>query len=154
MLGIAPPLIAETEPDRCAKASPLYLGTRSYMPHLTIEYTNNLPHFNARSTLIELNKVLVASNQFEEIDIKSRAIRLDTYVIGTALDTRAFVHAKLAILSGRSSETKRELSENMLLMLKQICEWPANINVQLCVEIQEIERESYTKAMVETVEKY
>ena len=124
------------------------------MPHLTIEYTDNIPHFNARSTLIELNKVLVASNQFEEIDIKSRAVKFETYVIGTAPDARAFVHAKLAILSGRSNETKRELSGSLLLTLKQICEWPANVNVQLCVEIQEIERESYTKAMVEPAEKH
>lgn len=118
------------------------------MPHLTIEYTDNLPQFNADNALSELNKALVVSGQFEEVDIKSRAVRFATFLVGTSPNDRAFVHAKLAILSGRSIQTKRELSESLLFVLKQVCEWPANTHVQLCVEIQEIERESYAKMSI------
>ncbi len=115
------------------------------MPHLTIEYTDNLPQFNAGSALLALNSVLAASGHFEEIDIKSRAIRLDTFLIGTSSDRRAFVHVKLAILSGRSTEAKRELSESLLRVLKE-SDWPTSAHVQLCVEVQEIERDVYAKA--------
>lgn len=118
------------------------------MPHLVLEYTDNLPQFNADNALLALNKVLIASGQFEEIDIKSRAVRFDTFLVGTSSKGRGFVHVKLAILSGRSIQTKRELSESLLLILTQVCELTANSNVQLCVEVQDIERESYTKASI------
>ena len=118
------------------------------MPHLTIEYTDNLPQFNAGGTLVALNKTLVASGQFEEIDIKSRAIRISTFIVGTSPDDRAFVHVKLAILSGRSVQMKQELSESLLLALKEMYAWPIKPHVQLCVEVQEIERETYSKSFV------
>ncbi|UUZ62303.1 5-carboxymethyl-2-hydroxymuconate Delta-isomerase [Polaromonas sp. P1-6] len=118
------------------------------MPHLTIEYTDNLPQFSVDNALLALNKALVASGQFEEVDIKSRAVKFATFCVGTSPNDRAFVHAKLAILSGRSIQTKHELSESLLLVLKQVCEWPARTHVQLCVEVQEIERESYAKTSI------
>ncbi|GAC1609726.1 MAG: 5-carboxymethyl-2-hydroxymuconate Delta-isomerase [Aquirhabdus sp.] len=120
------------------------------MPHLTLEYTGNLPQFNADNALLELNKALVASGQFEEIDIKSRAVRLGTFLVGTSLQGRGFAHVKLGIFGGRSTEAKRALSESLLLILKQVCKLHANSHVQLCVEIQDIERESYKKASVDT----
>jgi 5-carboxymethyl-2-hydroxymuconate isomerase len=118
------------------------------MPHLTIEYTNNLAAFDARKALTECNRVLTASEQFEEIDVKSRAIRLDTHRVGAALAPRAFVHAKLAILSGRSVETKREISAGLLLVLQEVCPHVEGLHVQLCVEIQEMDRGSYAKVVV------
>jgi 5-carboxymethyl-2-hydroxymuconate isomerase len=118
------------------------------MPHLTIEYTDNLPQFNAGGALVALNKALVASGQFEEIDIKSRAIRIGTFLVGTSPDDRAFLHVKLAILSGRSIQIKQELSESLLLTLTAMYEWPTKPHVQLCVEVQEIDREAYSKSFV------
>jgi 5-carboxymethyl-2-hydroxymuconate isomerase len=118
------------------------------MPHLTIEYSDNLPQFDAQETLLALNTTLAASGQFEEVDIKSRAIRLDTFLVGTSPLDRAFVHAKLAILSGRSVETKQALSNRLLAALQAACAWPATLQVQLCVEVQEIERQSYAKASI------
>jgi 5-carboxymethyl-2-hydroxymuconate isomerase len=118
------------------------------MPHLTLEYTDNLPQFNAGNALLKLNQALVSSGQFEEIDIKSRAVRLDTFLVGTSPNGRSFAHIKLAILSGRSTQTKRELAESLLNALTQVCELPANSHVQLCVEIQDIERESYAKTIL------
>ena len=117
------------------------------MPHLTIEYTNNLPQFNASAALLELNSVLVASGHFDEIDIKSRAIRLDTFLVGASSGPRAFVHVKLAILGGRSTQAKRELSDSLLRVLKEH-DWPGGTHVQLCVEVQEIERDVYAKASI------
>jgi 5-carboxymethyl-2-hydroxymuconate isomerase len=118
------------------------------MPHLTLEYTDNLPSFNAGRALLELNRVLVASGQFEEADIKSRAVPLGTYLVGTSPGGRGFVHVKLALLSGRPAQTKLELSQQLLFVLKQVCEWPSSTHVQLCVEIREIERETYTKTVI------
>lgn len=118
------------------------------MPHLTLEYTNNLPKFLIDDALATLNETLVASGEFEEFDIKSRAIRMDTCRIGTAPEGRAFVHAKLAILSGRTMQTKRAVSESLLQELKRLCAGHDGLQVQLCVEILEIERDSYAKASI------
>jgi len=118
------------------------------MPHLTLEYTGNLPQFDIENVLLELNKALVDSGQFEEIDIKSRAVRHDTFVVGTSLNNRGFVHVTLAILSGRSVQIKSALTEKLLHTLRQVYETSVNVHVQLCVEVRDIEREPYAKASI------
>jgi 5-carboxymethyl-2-hydroxymuconate isomerase len=123
---------------------------RSYaMPHLHLEYTVNLPDLNADVALLRLNNALVGSGQFgAESDIKSRAVKVETFKVGTALAERGFVHVKLAVLSGRSSQIKKQLSESLLAVVQDLCAWPAGVEVQLCVEILDIDRESYAKTAI------
>jgi 5-carboxymethyl-2-hydroxymuconate isomerase len=52
------------------------------------------------------------------------------------------------VLSGRSAEIKKQLSDSLLAVLKDLCEWPTGVEVQLCVEILDIDRESYAKTTV------
>ncbi|WPN45917.1 MULTISPECIES: 5-carboxymethyl-2-hydroxymuconate Delta-isomerase [unclassified Pseudomonas] len=119
------------------------------MPHLHMEYTANLPELNADVALMRLNNTLVGSGQFgAEIDIKSRAVKVETFKVGTALTERAFVHVKLALLSGRSAQIKQQLSQSLLAVVQELCEWPAGVEVQLCVEILDIDRESYSKTAI------
>ncbi|MHC8298477.1 5-carboxymethyl-2-hydroxymuconate Delta-isomerase [Pseudomonas sp. ZS1P83] len=119
------------------------------MPHLHMEYTANLPELNADVALIRLNNTLVASGEFAaEYDIKSRAVKVETFKVGTALGERAFVHVKLALLSGRSAQIKKQLSESLLAVVQDLCEWPTGVEVQLAVEILDIDRESYTKIAI------
>ena len=119
------------------------------MPHLHMEYTANLTDLNADVALMRLNNTLVGSGQFSaEFDIKSRAVKVETFKVGTALAERAFVHVKLALLSGRSSEIKKQLSESLLAVVQDLCEWPSSIEVQLCVEILDIDRDSYSKTAI------
>ena len=119
------------------------------MPHLHMEYTANLPGLNADVALIRLNNTLVGSGQFgAEFDIKSRAIKVETFKVGTAMGERGFVHVKLALLSGRSPQIKKQLSESLLAVVQDLCEWPTGVEVQLCVEILDIDRESYSKTAV------
>ncbi|GAB2180684.1 5-carboxymethyl-2-hydroxymuconate Delta-isomerase [Denitratisoma sp. agr-D3] len=116
------------------------------MPHLTLEYTDNLGDFPAATILARLNTVLAGSGQFEEVDIKSRARRLDCYAIGTASTGRAFVHVRLSLLSGRSPQIKQELSAALLAALAECQPRPATLHVQLSVELQDMARECYGKA--------
>jgi 5-carboxymethyl-2-hydroxymuconate isomerase len=114
-----------------------------------MEYTANLPELNADVALIRLNNALVASGQFAaEFDIKSRAVKVETFKVGTALTERAFVHVKLALLSGRSGQIKKQLSDSLLAVVQDLCQWPTGIEVQLAVEILDIDRESYTKIAI------
>ena len=119
------------------------------MPHLHMEYTANLTDLNADVALMRLNNTLVSSGQFAaEFDIKSRAVRVETFKVGTALAERAFVHVKLALLSGRSAQIKKQLSESLLAVVQELCEWPSGVEVQLCVEILDIDRDSYSKTAI------
>ena len=118
------------------------------MPQLHMEYTANLA-LDADKALLRLNHALVASGQFAaEFDIKSRAVKHEVFRIGTGQGERGFVHVKLAMLSGRSPEIKKQLSESLFAVLQDVAEWPAEIAVQLCVEILDIDRASYTKAAI------
>ncbi|MBC3386988.1 5-carboxymethyl-2-hydroxymuconate Delta-isomerase [Pseudomonas sp. SWRI12] len=119
------------------------------MPHLHMEYTANLPGLKADVALLRLNNALVASGQFSaEHDIKGRAVKLETFRVGTGMGERGFVHVKLALLSGRSPEIKKQLAESLLEVIKGLEPWPAEVSVQLCVEILDIDREPYAKALI------
>ena len=55
------------------------------MPHLTIEYSANLPHYPEAETLTALNATLCAHPQVQdEADLKTRFIVADSFEIGTA----------------------------------------------------------------------
>lgn len=116
------------------------------MPHLTLEYTSNLAQFDAAGALLHLNRILADSGHVKsELDIKARAIRLDTFRIGTTVDERAFISVKLALLSGRSAQVKREISEMLLAALQGIDTGATQCHLQLSVEL--LDMDSYSKSL-------
>ncbi|MBI3146254.1 MAG: 5-carboxymethyl-2-hydroxymuconate Delta-isomerase [Pseudogulbenkiania sp.] len=118
------------------------------MPHLTLDYSRNLTTLDADNTLLALNRKLVESGHFAENDIKSRARPLDHFRTGIEPASRAFAHVTLAILSGRTSETKQALSADLLAVLEHAgLELPGG-EVQLSVEIRDIDRASYSKTVL------
>lgn len=116
------------------------------MPQLHLEYSANLRALDTDKALLRLNSALVASGQFnDEVDIKSRAVAHETFRIGIAPAERAFVHVKLALLSGRSADIKRQLSASLLDVLKELVPAQAGLDIQLCVELLDIDRDAYSK---------
>ena len=119
------------------------------MPHLHLEYTANLTGLAVEKTLLRLNNVLMVSGQFgSEFDIKSRAVKVETFQVGTSLDPRGFVAVKLSLLSGRSPQVKKQLSESLLAALQDLGDWPADIHVQLRVLLEDMDRDSYIKVEI------
>ncbi|UVL10455.1 5-carboxymethyl-2-hydroxymuconate Delta-isomerase [Pseudomonas rhodesiae] len=119
------------------------------MPHLHLEYTANLTDLAVEKTLLRLNNVLMASGQFgSEFDIKSRALKVESFQVGTSLSPRAFIAVKLSLLSGRSPQVKKQLSESLLAALQDVTEWPADMQVQLSVQLVDMDRESYSKVAI------
>lgn len=115
------------------------------MPHLTLEYTDNLTATLAADVLPRLNRVLLASGLFAEADIKSRALCLDRWCVGVEAAPRAFAHARLAILAGRPAEARRALSAGLLAALGAACVAPPGAELQLSVEVVDIDAASYAK---------
>lgn len=120
------------------------------MPHLFMEYSANLSDLDTEKALLGLNHALVASGHFaSEFDIKSRALPVRVFCVGVEEGERGFVHVKLAVLSGRSAAIKKQLSESLLAVLTNLGGWPVATKVQLSVEIVDLDRESYSKAVVQ-----
>ena len=77
----APQYHAQPRPP--AHAGPfLSLQRDDSMPHLTIEYSANLPHYPEAETLTALNAALCAHPQVQdESDLKTRFIEMDRSVV-------------------------------------------------------------------------
>ena len=117
------------------------------MPHLIVEYSSNLEGFPEAHALDALNATIIASGQVQhEQDLKSRTIRTEHFVIGsdpTAL--RGFVHAELRLLAGRTPEVKRDLSDRIAAVLRELTPHPEGMLVQLSVDIVDMDRAAYYK---------
>lgn len=117
------------------------------MPHLTIEFSSNLSAAITPALLRAVNHALLGTGQFEEADIKSRALPFDCFVVGTKDSPRGFVAARLAMLSGRDADTKHDVAEALLAALESAITTDG-MELQISVEIVDIDRESYAKSVI------
>lgn len=117
------------------------------MPHCIIEYSDNIiEDIDFQTFFHKLHQELISDNLFKLEDIKSRALLYNHYYMGDGKYNKSFVAVTLKILSGRSTEIKKKLSEDLLDFLK--IEFSDSINKSNCnitVRIEEIERESYSR---------
>jgi 5-carboxymethyl-2-hydroxymuconate isomerase len=119
------------------------------MPHLIVEYTDNLaPAFDAGAILRAANRSLIDGGEFEPDNIKSRAVPLVDYRVGDHDADQAFVHAHLHILPGRSESQRRALSERLRDVLREHCPKQSGLTTQITVEVLELHRDFYAKAVV------
>ncbi|WP_087750702.1 5-carboxymethyl-2-hydroxymuconate Delta-isomerase [Paraburkholderia caledonica] len=119
------------------------------MPQVRLECSSNLDsQFNPEQTLLRLNEALIDSGLFNEVDIKSRIIRCERFLIGRSTEDHAFVHLQIIILSGRDTATKAGLSARMLTALRDCFEPLAGVQTQLGVQVLDNERETYSKEFV------
>lgn len=87
------------------------------MPHLTLEYTDNLD-FDVQPLLTRLHDELVATGTVNLKGIKSRAIRHTEYRIADGYEGYAFVHVNLLIREGRPLEIQQEAAQRVMAALK------------------------------------
>ncbi|WP_428827640.1 5-carboxymethyl-2-hydroxymuconate Delta-isomerase [Azonexus sp. IMCC34842] len=118
------------------------------MPHLTLEYSRNLSNFNPMRALLALNTAMFDSGLFSEPDIKSRAIALETFLVGISPTPRGFAHVRIALLAGRSDEERKELADAVLASLGATIDRHNRAEIQLSVETTELDRASYAKAVI------
>ena len=119
------------------------------MPHIHLEYSDNIDTLDVKPMLLALNQALL-DGQFVQSgnDIKSRAIRQSDFVIGVDGDAQAYLHAKVSLLSGRDEATKCAISSQLLKTLQQNFTAPQDLTVQICVEIIEMPKISYSKLVL------
>lgn len=113
------------------------------MPHCIVEYSQNLEQEVAPADWLEAVKnACIASQLFSVEDIKLRSLPFKNYISAGPED--AFVHVTIRLLSGRSSEQKKDLSERILASLLSL---PVS-NISLSVEMRDMDRDCYSKRVV------
>lgn len=116
------------------------------MPHLVIEHSRNLGTFPSDPILSALNRAVTASPEIlDEADLKTRVVAHDDFRVGNEAQGRAFVHAQLRLMAGRSAEAKKDLAERIAAVLREQLPRPAGLMLQLSVEIVDMDRGSYVK---------
>ncbi|GGJ73656.1 5-carboxymethyl-2-hydroxymuconate Delta-isomerase [Virgibacillus salexigens] len=91
------------------------------MPHLIIEYTNNLKEeADIPKLLRTVNNTLLEHQDIIPIGgLRSRAIELSDYLVADGTKDDAFVHVTLKLGKGRSEEEKQDLCDNLFKAIEQ-----------------------------------
>ena len=117
------------------------------MPHLYVEYSANLTGLPEQQMLTELVATVCAHPSIlDELDVKARIAPVQQYAIGTGGGLRGFIHSDLRLMSGRTPEVKKELSDRVAEVLRRLTPHPEGMLVQVSVEISDMDRASYHKS--------
>jgi 5-carboxymethyl-2-hydroxymuconate isomerase len=108
------------------------------MPHLTLEYTDNL-EFDVQPLLAHLHTALAATGAINLKGLKSRAIKHSEYRIADGNPEYAFVHVNLLIREGRPLEVQKDAAQRVMAVLKETFGSRfANSYLSLSVDIKEM----------------
>lgn len=120
------------------------------MPHVTVEYSANISvHFDSGRVLKDLVRALSETKQFNLEDIKARSCCSHEYFIGHGSPEHAFVHIRLAILSGRDAATKERLSGVLAKCATQLFSGlPISQRTQVSVDVIDMDKAVYRKSVV------
>lgn len=121
------------------------------MPHIHVEYSENIENIQVKPLLLALNQCLVDGEYATAIDIKSRATCQNDFVIGLNEDNQGYVHIKISLLTGRSLPIRQEISAKALSILVKHLPKQSQIEIQACVEIIEMPRETYSKQFIKVI---
>jgi len=111
------------------------------MPHIILEYSSNLGDDDGLSSLLDrLHEALGDTESFESDRIKSRAVRCDTYYIGS--DRRGFVHATVLFSPGRTEALRRQVGRRLFEIMRNDAAL-GGADVAISVEIRQFEPGMY-----------
>src|ERR1051325_874059 len=90
------------------------------MPHIVLEYSNNLPDaIDVPPVLRRLHDELAALGPFALDDIKSRAIAFDRFIVAAGAPDAVFAHVTVSIMTGRDVDVRKAVSAAMLAVLRE-----------------------------------
>ncbi|WP_106850714.1 5-carboxymethyl-2-hydroxymuconate Delta-isomerase [Blastococcus sp. Marseille-P5729] len=117
------------------------------MPHVRINYSSNLPGFDAGLVIDRVVRALVDTGDFKEASIKARAYRADVFEIGLSSHGRGFVDAAIKVMPGRSDEAKAKVAELVCETIKSCGSWPKDVEVQISADVTDLSP-AYSKTVV------
>ena len=87
------------------------------MPHLTLEYSDNI-EVDVQPLFARLHNEMVATGAVNMKGLKSRAIRHTEYRIADGDESYAFVHLNILIRAGRPLEVQQEVANRTMAVLE------------------------------------
>lgn len=123
------------------------------MPHLIIEHSSNINEISVRKLEQEIQNIMhVQEGNFDADQCKCRSYSFEKYFVGRPnQSTSSFIHITLKVLSGRTVEMRKNLSQ-------KISEFTASFFTDLklttkrcdiSVDIVEMDRDTYQKIRIE-----
>jgi 5-carboxymethyl-2-hydroxymuconate isomerase len=108
------------------------------VPHLTLEYSDNLS-FDVQPLLARLHTELVATGAINMKGLKSRAVCHNQYRIADGNPEYAFVHVNLLIREGRPIEIQKDAAQRVMAVLKETFGYRLeNGYISISVDIKEM----------------
>ncbi|MGW2781087.1 5-carboxymethyl-2-hydroxymuconate Delta-isomerase [Streptomyces populi] len=118
------------------------------MPQITVETSPALDHVDWSAFALALHPVIVEIAAARLEACKLRTLRTEYEVVGDVAATGtggpAIVHVGIALLAGRSDETKAKLTEATLELLRKHIEPTDGVTLHVSVEVRDLDP-SYRK---------
>jgi len=112
------------------------------MPHIVVEYSDNLASkIDAQNMVGGLHEALAAEG-IDKARIKTRAIKLESYSVGDHGKGGEMVHVTLLLLEGRDIPTKQQYGQ---ALHKVVCEHVKTSapNCSCTLEVRDMVTEAY-----------
>ena len=108
------------------------------MPHIIVEYSDNI-NLDVQKLVEDLQQSLVKSG-IDKARIKSRAIKLEHYVVGEDGNNGAMIHITLLSLEGRDDATKNAHATP----LHDIAKKAVDEKTAVTLEVRDIKAQTYS----------
>ncbi|AWL28890.1 5-carboxymethyl-2-hydroxymuconate Delta-isomerase [Acinetobacter defluvii] len=120
------------------------------MPQMIVEYSDNIKNLDHQALMLDLNHALFDTGLIDHsFNIKTRIRANQDFLIGFGDNNQAYIHVRLAIMTGRTLEQRKLISDQLFRCLKNFEKYQAiGLEVQLCVELAEMLRDVYGKISV------
>ncbi len=110
------------------------------MPHIIVEYSDNIDDANIPALLRSLHGTLAAQPGVSEERIKTRGIKLQDYVVGTKGPGGKMVHVTLLLLEGRDIPLRKQIGGVLHDVLKK--QMSAD-DTALTLEVRDMVKDTY-----------
>ncbi|MEV0302561.1 5-carboxymethyl-2-hydroxymuconate Delta-isomerase [Streptomyces prasinus] len=115
------------------------------MPQITVDYSERLADgFDRPAFARDLHTAVVEIAAAKPPACKTRFRRTEDVVVGPDTDGHALVHVHVALLAGRSDETKARLTEAVLDLLRQYVKPSEGQTLHASAEVRDLDA-SYRK---------
>ncbi|MEV0169547.1 isomerase [Streptomyces sp. NPDC050803] len=117
------------------------------MPQITVERSPYLDHVDWEEFALALHPVVVETAAAKPDACKTRVLRTEDEAVGAEKEGHAIVNVSIALLAGRSDETKARLTEAVVDLLRKHVGPQDGLTLHLSAEIRDLDA-SYTKAVI------
>ncbi len=116
------------------------------MPHIVLEYSQNLPELpDFRALFDDIHQVLHRVGGIRLDNCKSRARPAEHVYIGDGDPDSAFIHVDIEFLAGRSLEIRQAIGRECLDLVKRYYHLHLSDALQITVRVGEVARDTYFK---------